>query len=357
MVATYKKIVILACAAVSAVSIAAVSFASATPSYEEQLNAQVQEYSALTKAELVTRMAEEFDTAMTQGDVNALIPIASVFSQRLGEFTQEELIGFILDTTYADFLRETYVQMLAQMNQYSCTDSRILGLLTATETPASLKQSIVTHFGAPDAILEQLIVEAQDGVAFHAMKKLAVSDPDLAYALSKDILNNFESKSDGHVMSAVRVFTQTTAGDITPTRSARSAVSDETLLYNVVDSILQGDGNPSLKDSVVFSLGDMQTAEGIEYIIHNDNVDDIMKKTTVDRNYQTLIDLLDTAGAKEVQLVTDCMEIWPMKDLAQPLTEALSQLPSTYSSEVNEAVQVLELIETQGIESNPKWNQ
>lgn len=351
-----KRLPIIACGVILVATLATAAFASAVPSYEDQLNAQVQEYTALSKSELVTQMSDEFNMAVAQGDVNALIPIASVFSERLEEFTQEELIGFILDNTYPDFLRETYVQLLAAKTSFTCSDSRLIGLLSDTEVPASIQQSILSHFGAPDATLEQLVLEAQDGVAFHAMKKLAVSNPDMAYALSRDILNDFESKSDGHVMSAVRVFSQVTAGDIAPARAARSAQSDEALLYDVVGQILQNSDSPTLKDSVVFSLADTQTTQAVDYIIHNEAIDDIMKKTTVDRNYETLMNLLDdTANIEEIQLVTDCMEIWPMKDLAEPLTEVLSNLPATYSAEVNAAVQVLDLIANEGIESNPKW--
>ena len=338
------------------------SSGSLSQSYEQILEAEYEQYSDMSKSDLTEELKTQFEAAAQNGDVDSLIVIASVFHERKNEFGSSEIFNFVLDDENDEFFRVTCVQILADMPSFSGSDTRLSSLLTASSTPPSLKQALIVHFGDKGGItqsnLEAMALSTDDAVGFHAIKKLKTVNISKAYNISKNILENPEDSTNGQIMAAVNLFSQLESGELSVLRTVDTANYDSTLMYSVCDTVLEGNYPQTAKDSVTLSMADMRNEEGIRYVLYNSNVDDIMKKTTVDRNYMTLIALLEEDGsADNIQLVSDCMELWPINELKVPLENAVSHLPVSRSS-VNYGVSdVLQHIEDNGIDANTKWNQ
>ena len=87
-----------------------------------------------------------------------------------------------------------------------------------------------------------------------------------------------------------------------------------------------------------------------------------MKKTTVDRNYNTLIEMLENDPTEEqIAFAIECMELWPINEIAKPLENAIASRPQLISANGTvtqiRVADVFDLIENQGEPANPAWNQ
>ncbi|MBR4879569.1 MAG: hypothetical protein IKU13_07025, partial [Clostridia bacterium] len=253
-----KLTVMLVTAAVLAL-IVATAASSMLPTYEDALEAQVNSYEKLTKSELLDAMKTEFAEAVQNGNSDSLIPIASVFHQRRAEYTVDELLALIEDDSLDTSLRVTYVQVLNDMPYYDGSDTRLSTLLKK-DLPNAVKQSLITHFGYKGGItvndLMAMTANENEGIAFHAIKKLNQVAPQKAYTISKSILQNYRNANVGQIQSAVNVF----ASDYVPLGSTlKTKVADKELMYTVVEAVLNGNNYPqTTKDSVVFALADMR---------------------------------------------------------------------------------------------------
>ncbi|MBQ6934154.1 MAG: hypothetical protein IJN37_07185 [Clostridia bacterium] len=357
-----KLTIMLVIAAVLAL-IVATAASSMLPTYEETVEAELNKYEKLNKSELLDAMKVEFAEAARQGSIDSLIPISYAFKQKRDEYTVEELLELIESNSIDTFLRVTIVQVLNDKSGFDGTDSRLSELIKK-DLPNEVKKSLLTHFGHKGGISENDLItlsnNSDEAVAFQAIKRLSQVSPQKAYTISKGILQNYRNANVGQIQSAVNVF----ASDYVPLGSTlKTKAADKELMYTVVEAVLNGNNYPqTTKDSVVFALADMRTIEEMEYILHHSKIDDIMKKTTVDRNYNTLIEMLESnPTAEQIEFAIECMELRPINEVALPLGNAIaSKRQLVYANSTitqNRISSVFAKIENQGEPANPAWNQ
>lgn len=358
-----KLTIMLATAAVLAL-IVATAASSMLPTYETAAKAVINKYEKLSKIELIETMKLEFAEAGKNGDYNSLIPLVSIFDQRKEEYTPDEFLSLIEDNNIDNFMRETLVQILFDLSSFDKGDTR-LSVLLNKNLPDGVKQALITYFGNKGGItIDDLVLMASnknEDISFNAIKRLNQVNPQRAYTLSKSILQNYRTVNEGQLKAAIRVFGN--LDGFTPIGSTlKTADADKELLFNVTEIVLNGNYKSTTKDSVMFTIADMNTYESMEYLMHHDKVDILMKKGVVDRNYHTLIEMLENNPTEEqIAFAIECMELWPINEVAKPLEEAItqkSQLISTNGAVTQSRVaDVLDLIENQGEPANPAWNQ
>lgn len=357
-----KLTIMLVTAAVIAL-IVATAASSMLPTYDNTLKAEERIYDRMGKAELLETMKTEFAEAMQNSGIDALIPIASVFHQRRNEFSADELIKMIEDDSLDSFLRVTVVQVLSELNGFDKADSRISQLLEK-DLPKDVRQTLVTYFGNKGGIeVDKLAeiamnVEEDEDIAFHAIKKLHELEPQRAYALSKSVLENYGEMNEGQIKAAIRVFSELDENiPIGSTIKSSSMDADNELMMKVVDAVLNGKYKSTTKDSVIFSIIDMHTYEGMKYLLEHNQVDETMRKATIDGNYHTLISILENdPNEEQIEFAIKCMEIWPINEVAQPLEKAIALKTKIVSKNLTTSriTDVMQKIKTEGVSANPK---
>lgn len=358
-----RKITLVLMIALVLALVCAPAISSLLPNYKQTLEASVNNYKDMSKSDLIEAMKEEFAEATQNGDSDSLIPIASVFHQRRTEFTADELLVLIEDSTLDTFLRVTCVQVLNDIPGYDGSDPR-LSVLVKKDIPDSVKQSLITHFGYKGGItvsdLMSLATDDNEAVAFHAIKRLNQVDSNRAYQLSKNILQNYRSVNEGQLKAAINVFSQLEKNPVVGS-TLKSIQSDKNLLFNVTEIVLNGNYKSTTRDNVMFSIADMNTYESMEYLIHHNKVDEIIKTSVVDRNYHTLIKILENEPTiQQIEFVVKCMEICPINEVAASLEKTMISSPELISKNNNitedKIVDVLEYVENQGRNANHRWD-
>ena len=315
--------------------------------YEEEMQKWIDKYTKMDRDELLSTMKKAF---AEEGANDPLIVLASVFNERRDEFSPDEYLEMIGDNSLDEFLRVTFVQVLDEVSGYDGNDSRLSDLLNS-DLPDSIKQSLITHFGYDGGITrEDLEYYAENGVggvaswAIKSLKKLEAIEANNVMKISREILNNISNADVGQIKETFRTVAENIQNN-----------ADEELIYSVADDVLDGNYDSSTKDSIMFTLMDMNTYKAMKYLMEHPACDDIMKTGLVDRNYHTLIEMLGNNPTKEqVEFALKCMEIIPIKEVEEPIRKAVSSFEKG-TFDMVEVESVLEKIAQDGINGNPAW--
>ena len=287
---------------------------------------------------------------------DSLILWATVLSNRIEEFSQDEVIDYIKDDKIALALRITFVQLYSEQ-KYANDNMDIISLLKA-DVPMELKSTIVTYMNFNDSdkkeILEALISSDTGILAYHALKGYYHTQPNEAYKISRNILKNYENATEAEIHGAVQVV----ALEISNQQNTKSLnKADKELLLKVAQDTFYKSNDPVMKDAMIFSLANANDIDALEFIINCPKVDNIMKITSVERNYAVLRDLLNNEPTVEnIDFVVDCMKILPINQLEKPLLDAKTKISAKLSLSMDkEFKDVIQEISNNGVDANYKW--
>ena len=110
-----------------------------------------------------------------------------------------------------------------------------------------------------------------------------------------------------------------------------------------------------LRDSSTFALSALRDYSAVEAIVNSPVLDRISKVAAVNENFMTLWDVLkESPSEQDIAFVITCMEIHPIKDLADDLERALETVKDRAVQSRGHAV-VEKMRGPEGIEANDKW--
>lgn len=321
-----KLTIMLVTAAVLAL-IVATAASSMLPTYEDALDAQVNSYEKLTKTELLDAMKTEFSK---ENNTESLIPIASIFHQRRSEYTADELLSLIEDNSLSTFLRITFIQVLDEHSGFDDTDERISELLEK-DIPDDVKRSIIAHFGGEGSIgIEKLVEQAYNEdryTAYQALKSLGRTNTAKACEVSRKILKDYKNANIGQIKESLNII----SGAHDP--KLKIAETDIKLLYEVADYVLDKDYPTDAKDTVIYALSRTNTIKAVEYIMHHEYADEILRTGTILENWYVLVETLENDPTKEeIALALECMELQPLTEVIESLEDAIESNPQFISA-------------------------
>lgn len=326
-----KLTIMLVTAAVLAL-IVATAASSMLPTYEDTLEAKVNSYEKLTKTELLDTMKTEFAEATQNGNSGSLIPIASVFHQRRAEYTADELLSLIEDNSLPTFLRITVIQVLAELSGFDGTDERLSELLEK-DIPDDVKRSIIANFGGEGSIgMEKLVEQAFNEdryTAYQALKSLGRTNTEKACEVSRKILKDYKNANIGQIKESLNIISGAHDPELKMTEA------DIKLLYEVADYVLDKDYPTDAKDTVIYALSRTNTIKAVEYIMHHEYADEILRTGTILENWYVLVETLENNPTEEdISLALECMELQPLTEVLESLEDAIESKPQLISSNI-----------------------
>lgn len=362
----------------SLVLVAAVSFSlflvksqPVTAKYANKTENQViEELSRLGKDELLSECkaaASETTRQVAKADFSYF---AIVMSMREDEFSAEEIVSLAKDSRNDSLFRCAMVQMYEDKEATAECDTQLKQMLSDASVDSVIKRNIVLSVDFSTAQDVQLLTDIARGeddlLAFQSIKKLKLTNPEVAKSLSKSILSNLENESTEKIKAAIKAeasyfynqkFKADAAGSGKVRISAKAMepafVQDKAAFIELCMEVFEETDDALLKDSCIYALSDMVDPEAILAVLRSDADNDI-KRFCINQNYLTLIEVLENSPTEEeIQLVCKAMQIHAITDLLEPLQAIEGIITSDeVTADYREAIS---LIRSEGVEGFYKW--
>lgn len=287
-------------------------------------------------------------------DLNALIPFVSELYQRRDTLQDQDILNVIKDETKARTTREAMVDIYNMKYESMPIQGSLKALLEDPAMDKAIKTRIVSvaTFSEDDlGILKQLISEDDGLLAFHSLRAISNVNAKAAYELADNILQDIDSASDDKLSAALRA----TAKYLRGHRTASKAHTDlEQDFLNLSLRLIQNSDELYIKDSAFFALSEVGSKEIISTILRSDFIDRELKVFAVDQNFMVLKDmLLNDPAVADIEAVVTAMELLPIRDLIDPLTEAMKHIKDDDLIKRSEAA--IKAMKENGIDGNHKW--
>lgn len=309
----------------------------------------------LSKSKLVEELDLSVEISDEVEDINLLIPYATEILNRINEFDNTEIINYIKDKEIQPYTKEIFADLYIIKNQeahdVSYDDLEIL--LNNKDIEDSVKQRIIINgrFEKKDVNLLKEFIQKGDLTAFYALKQLSKVDNSEAYNISTDILLDYNNKSEYEISSAC----SSIAGYLR--YNDKIGLYKENEEKNFLDTclnIFNVTDNVTIRDSIAFSISEIQSEQSIKYLLTNFNLDREIKAFVIDQNYIALKTILNNNPTDEdINMVIEAMGILPIKDLVKELDESIEKTS-------NESIRlkgenIIKYMNEEGREANEKW--
>jgi hypothetical protein len=296
-------------------------------------------------------LIEGFEEASVSSPDRA-IRITSHLRERRREIPQSDLVSAITDTNWSQATRELMVDLLSGPIEEARVTDEVRKLLRDRGLDPGIKARIVVSydFDSEDAgLLTSLATGPEDEVAFHALKKLGSANPSTARRLALAALAKPDQCSDSKLSASYKVLIR--SGAIRTDRSARS-----TLLRHLASVIGDTKTSPQLQDSAAFALSDMRSLDALRTLLESKTTDRILRVGAVDQNAMLIKTALEQdPDEATIELAVTAMEVYPVKEIAEPLEAARGNVNSVALRERLEAA--LATIARDGVQLTTNWTE
>ena len=313
------------------------------PGQDKNINSEqiVNDLTTLDKETMTQEIEDTFSGFSLQD--STLIPLGAVLLERIGEYSEDELIALISDRENDLNFRVTILQL------YGCPlfeqrtaegNLKLRGLLLDEKTEDLLKENLIVQLDYSDAdglkMLDAIANGANDALAFQAIKKLNEVDPKAASKISDNILNTYKGQSPAKVNAALKVKSE----EYRKTRIQKSFTPEklqkkQEFVDICKDIIAANPQDDYMADCAVFALSDMTDSDAITAIVQNDKVDDSLKVFSISQNVGTLLDMSTSEDLEVIDTISDAMDINPLVELNQPLSQAKGKIESKMNNGKN----------------------
>ncbi len=293
-------------------------------------------------------LANALDQAIASDSDRALL-IAQRLWQRRGGIPRNDLRLGITDKTKPQASRELMLDMLAGNpgNAQVTDDAR--DLLLDSRLDSALKARILVNyrFDRADSALLSSLVSGTDGlVAFHALKRLGKTDPPAARQIALATLSRAEDSSDSKLSASYKVLVR--SGTL-----ANDSAAQGQLLRHLESTLADKSTSPELLDSATFALYEMKSLDALRIVLESTSIDRPLVVGAIDENAAVIKGALEQdPDESTIELAVTAMEIYPVKDLAEPLRAAKHRVQSPALRQ--RLADTLVLIAREGLPINPR---
>ena len=310
---------------------------------EKEIYLEKKEYS---HTDLLNEMIE-IELNLDKGNEIALLPHAIALIEKEGKISENEITKLLSDYRVGPVLESALIKILLAKKG---SNDNLIRLLDSDELQIESKELIVDLADLDVEELSKIYIENDDSVAISAMKRIMIENPNQAYLLSKAVLSK-KSTTDSKLISALLGL-----GEFYDTVKDDDKNKEETI--NIMKDIYSSSDNSLVKDNVIYSLTRMNDFEVFTFIINNEEIDLLLKVSTIERNSELLIKMItDTNNSLSVYdayIIDKAMRMHPIVEIGEALREAFSN--NKHSSLFDNKENLLDFIEKNGIRGALKYD-
>ncbi|MCM3134874.1 hypothetical protein M3629_19015 [Paenibacillus polysaccharolyticus] len=290
-------------------------------------------------------------------DINTLIPFVSELFERKDQIPDKDILKVVSDDTKSVITREALVDLYVLKHEGNKGGEELKQILLQDEINSQVKSRIVatTDFTSDDVgLLKEIIQQDDDILAFNGLKRLSNINVSEAYEISKNILSNVQEQSSNRISAALRA-TAKYLHNSGHTNLQKNSSNLEGSFIETSFNIMKSSNDEVLKDSAVFAISEVGSQNAITQIINSDLIEKELKAFAIDQNFIVLKEMLTENPTKEdIEIVVSALEILPITDLVEPLTELI---PHIGDVELKKRIdKVIVLAKEEGISANHKWD-
>jgi hypothetical protein len=326
--------------------------------YATQSDSEIQsELKKISNGELLNEVNNLSEKIEPSSDINALIPFAAELLDRKDEISNKEILSSIKDSENTTITRNTMIELYhVKNNNDDNNKNELKELLKDKSFDRNVKVKIIatSDFKEEDIpLLQSIVLEDEDQLAFQAMKKLRKLDKEMAFQISGEILSKYKIHSEDKISSALKAtsyYIKNSNNKVTLSNN-----SYESDFVNLSLDIMNSDKYSStLKDSAFFATSDLRSENAILTILSQDNIDQELIVYAIGQNFFVLNDILNSNPTEnQITLVIKAMEINPLTDLYDSLNKIVPTIQNNDLRKRGE--QSLVNIKENGEKANHKW--
>lgn len=337
IIVTVIIVIISSLIAISSFSGNLIAFKSSTANGDEIL----EELSNIPMDELCNEINILSDNGTDLGD---LMYHSIAFVNKINSITNEELIDIISNENNSSNLRIIAIQAIDFIGNGKKinVNNVIKDIVLDKKADTNLRQNAVWLLDSSDEsydILEEVIYQKDEKLAFQALKKLNNEAPERALKIANTLIENKEENEKLRIAIKVISLQMVESEDI--------GEKDKWVSYciKVFDKAIS-ENNESMSNTVIFALSDMHYEKALYEIIKNEKVDDAMKKFCIMQNYQVIINVLENNPSKEdIGMAIEAMTLIPIDKTVYVLENVVKNskdyydLEPIFSQEIEKAIE------------------
>ncbi|MDR0883244.1 MAG: hypothetical protein LBN05_01325 [Oscillospiraceae bacterium] len=311
-----------------------VSVAASLGLFAKYSNVDEKEFSGELSKYSFSELCDEINTMSRDGvDLSELQFHSVAIVEKAKKLPANDLQKIIEDERSSENLKVICIQaldFLAQEDEkYKLKDLSVLEALLLNEKASTLvRQNLVWVIPAGDKtndIMETLIFQDDEYLAFQALKRLNGEAPDRARVVA-DTLIKTQAQNE-----KLRIAIQVISEQVSKSDDAKE--KDAWVAYCMdVFKKTESSEEDLMRDTVVFALSDMFYANALYEIIQNDQIDDTLKGFSIAQNYQVLINVLENKPSQnDIEMAIKAMTIRPIDKTVEALKVAVSRSGEKYN--------------------------
>ena len=281
-----------------------------------------------------SNLIQEFDSALNlvsenKSSSDKLQISYENLKKEICTFNDSDFLIILKDDDISPLTKNLLLQMSDKINGGKGISSSkdFEALLEKDILDESSRVSLINSIKADtDGIKNKLaeIAQSESGSAvYRSMVKLQQSDASMALKVSEKILENSSHYNEDNIRAAITVKSNYYK-ELSMVDSKKDIEKEKSEFIDFCTSQYKKASDDKLKDAAVFSLMNIRDYDAVKAIILDPTIDEELKVACVSRNPKTFIDVINGNPTKEdVEFILDCMEIYPLKELAEPMREKL----------------------------------
>ena len=280
-------------------------------------------------------------------DKMALLVHLVALREKHDEFTEGELIDLIKRADTDDALDSCLVEMYVRKGG---DVSRLAALLEDDSIDSYIKEYIVATADLPKDTLTQAAKLNKDSITVTAMKRLAVEDEEQAFELAMSIVRDTSDDLTGEQCWAACLGLAQHLENHYPATEAEKEQKAEVVTW--LKNLHATSSDELARDQAIYALARIADEEIFCYIMENEDIDDALKLTTVERNIALVKEMArNAASLEEMKPVLLAMKVLPVTQVGNEISKAVSSERIPMTPEIEE---VLAYVKAEGISLSGK---
>ena len=289
----------------------------------------VETYRRMSAIELLDELNMIYQTT---GNPAAAIYAASVFAEKAGTITDDDLYSIIQSEHYSVLTKNVAIQSSEKINNGEGVQnqSQFWELIADPNTNSEIRKNLINSITVRNdrdiQVLVDLALDENGDSVFHSMESLKHVDFGRALEISNVVLENFKRYNTELVRGAVYVKSM-------HFRELCENVNHSNEKFAFIDLCLEifeyygghlGNYNEHflVADAMIFALIEMMDFDAVRAIISSSIVEDELKFYCIDQNFPAIAEAIkEGLSSEEIDILLDAMEFIPIIEICELLIE------------------------------------
>ena len=317
-------------------------------SSDEQSTDLLDKYAELDEKEMLETFNEMTTTEENPLSSENLIMASVALSEKAGNFTDNDLLSILQADEWSSITKITMIQLAEKINDGNgiADQKPFEELIAQPEVDTDVRRTLISNLDMSSSenqnMLEEIIRSEKGPIVGQSLQQIRHTDPKRALKLADHIIQDHTNYTPAAVKIAIMI-KSLYFEDLVKAESKKDVTKEKEAYIAFCLERFNESQDSVFRDSIIFSLIDMQDFNAVKEVVNHPEVDDMLKRTCIDRNLRPLIKAVRSNPTKEdVEFIQTAMEIFPLKEMTDEMKEHLASNPEYSSPRLNNLIAMME---------------